>query len=146
MTIFSEFLLRTSHSAIFKETIEIKGEDIAEDVHQLHFPYVKKYKTNKEYNHYFKFCFVRNPWDRLVSCYKNKISFDESAKGTQVENNFIRYLKKIKAFKQGMTFDEFVDVVSSIADEKSESHFERQRPLFLCAGCGVRRLFGERTL
>lgn len=29
--------------------------------------------SKRFYRNHFKFCFIRNPWDRLVSCYTNKV-------------------------------------------------------------------------
>ena len=38
-----------------------------------------------EYNGYFKFCFVRNPWDRLYSWYKMMIK-------KKIHNDYSKYL------------------------------------------------------
>lgn len=105
--------------------IEIKGKDINEDVHDQHFPCVKKYKINKMYKDYFKFCFVRNPWDRLVSCYMNKIFLDENDI-QQTKSRFVSNKINQKKFKLGMSFEEFINAVCSIPDEKADSHIVSQ--------------------
>ena len=61
---------------------------------------------------YFKFAFVRNPWDRLVSWYTMiDTARREVAAGT-AEPRAIRFIKKNNLFKYvlrcGPTFDEFV--------------------------------------
>ena len=49
-----------------------------------------------KYRDYFKFALVRNPWDRLVSCYFDKI-----------------VAKKMFHHLHGMEFDAFVDYVAT---------------------------------
>ena len=39
-------------------------------IHSTKFPFIKR-KEIWNYNNYIKFAFVRNPYDRIVSCYKN---------------------------------------------------------------------------
>ena len=70
------------------------------------------------YDGYFKFAFVRNPWDRLVSCYLQKF-----APG----GRRLRYGSPHKdKLYRGMPFAEFVEVIRSIPDEEANSHFRSQ--------------------
>lgn len=56
----------------------------------------------RAFDEYFKFSFVRNPWDRLVSCWKNKVidsnlfRFDDaSLEKMQHFGNFVEYAAQL---------------------------------------------------
>ncbi len=104
--------------------MEISSTDLKEDIHYQHFPYIKKYKINKYYKNYFKFCFVRNPWARLVSCYLNKI-YVEPGKHKS-DTRFVTFGDNSKYFRMGMSFEEFVEAVCRIPDKNADSHFVSQ--------------------
>lgn len=75
------------------------------------------YYPVKLYKKYFKFAFVRNPWDRLVSCWHNKV----------VEENYFKFskddLEKMQDFKN------FVDFISGKNIEKCDPHIRLQSKL-----------------
>ncbi len=75
-------------------------------------------RLDGEYKDYFKFAFVRNPWDRLVSCYSDKIFGTGRGMGYKPRAG-------VKLYRD-MPFDEFVEGVHAIPDEDANSHFRSQ--------------------
>jgi hypothetical protein len=103
--------------------------DVAEAVHDVEFPYVKKYKVRSQFKSFYKFAFVRNPWDRLVSCYRDKVCDQADHVYEKHENRFIEYMKSIGAYRPGMTFEDFVNVIVDVPDNRAEGHFRSQASL-----------------
>jgi hypothetical protein len=77
-----------------------------------------KIYLNRQQKNYFKFSFVRNPFDRVVSCYVHKIEKNENAlRGL--------YLPGIR-IKNNETFTSFIHKVSLIPDLFADGHFQSQ--------------------
>jgi hypothetical protein len=70
------------------------------------------------YRDYFKFAFVRNPWDRLVSCYLDKLT-----EGRAGLNSPPKLAARVYP---GMPFAEFVEVVHTTPDNEANIHFKSQ--------------------
>jgi chondroitin 4-sulfotransferase 11 len=61
------------------------------------------YNSHKsEYSEYFKFCFVRNPWDRLVSWWN-------MMKNKGIHNDFSKYLLEAKNFSEFLEKTEIIN-------------------------------------
>ena len=71
---------------IAKNALSSVRDHMSRCTSSANFGFLVPYKTN--WNSYFKFTFVRNPWDRLVSCWKNKIV----ETGDKKQNPFFEYL------------------------------------------------------
>jgi hypothetical protein len=120
----------------FANVLDIDGET----PYSISFPYAKKSELNSQYSNFFKFGFVRNPWDRLVSVY-----FGKFQNGIELNQPF--YKAKIyhvmKIFKvntllfsnypvllKDMDFDQFVEAVYQIPDESLDKHLRSQYTFF----------------
>ena len=88
------------------------------------FPYATYEELDTKYKHFLKFTIVRNPWDRLVSCYKNKFNPEHPRiRQGKVMAPFVPYGE---AFWAHMTFKDFVNSVCHISDWEAERHFKSQ--------------------
>jgi hypothetical protein len=70
-----------------------------------------------EIGEFFHFAFVRNPWDRVVSCYKDKIRSAEKM-------GKLALLSRYECLRPGMGFAEFVEWLR-FSPEGSDRHADR---------------------
>lgn len=74
----------------------------------------------------FKFAFVRNPYDRTVSCWLNQIAQPTAFSKILFQNGMHRAFWRYPGLKPGMTFPGFVKTVVDIPDETANPHFKSQ--------------------
>ena len=115
-------------TSLFKACAEIlKINDSQRSVHDIYFPGINDLSRLAQYEEYFKFAFVRNPWDRLVSCYCNKIKSDSSVNNRWFKDGVSKGLSRYgNDFEAGMSFEDFANSVLNIPDELAEKHFRAQ--------------------
>jgi hypothetical protein len=101
-------------------------QDPSMEIQQIEFPLIRLSEIEK-YSSYKKFAIVRNPYDRMLSCYKDKIIRWYGWK-KQIHPGFVRYnqIFGFKMFKPEMDFEEFMKVINKIPDSLSDEHFRSQ--------------------
>ena len=117
----SDYNLTLSHSHRFvwfrvskvgTRTLLHEFSKIGVDVEKSHQRFI--YYTEGSYPDYYKFAFVRNPWDRLVSAWTNKV----------VDSNAFRLEDSLRAELQ--SFDKFVQYIGKLDLSKSDIHIRPQ--------------------
>jgi hypothetical protein len=96
--------------------------------HEAPFPEpVQRANGPKLFPGLFAFAFVRNPWDRLASCYRDKVA-GEAAEFTGIDpRSGVAYcLSRFGVFRPDMSFEEFVHEVAAIPDAEADDHFRSQ--------------------
>jgi len=90
-------------------------------LHSDAFWQIERGTLSPQYQAYAKFAFVRNPFDRIVSCYKHKILHVRN----QNQNQPIPYILR-KYIPLDATFTEFVNVIRGVPDSHADRHFKSQ--------------------
>jgi len=81
----------------------------------------------------FMFTFVRNPFDRVVSCYNNKIHVKK-----EIQPSFAAL-----GFRLGMSFADFVERIVAIDDSKADNHFRSQMDILSYQGAYLPEFTGR---
>ncbi len=76
----------------------------------------------------FIFTFVRNPYDRFLSLYLDKV------KNFNKDNDYIRGVCRNIVIKKNITFKEFAELASLIPDECADPHFKSMTELIKESG------------
>ena len=118
MDLRQQIIISNKYKFVYFETYKAVSRSML-DYFVLH-PHMnygaKRYVRRKVNSDYFRFGFVRNPWERVVSCYSNKIYHHV------LGEPFID-----RRLKHNMPFEDFVDyIVENDKEKEADMHIRSQ--------------------
>ena len=88
------------------------------------------------------FSFVRNPWSRLASTFRQKVSADFASK-KMVNGVYKGFLDYGIPIHSNMKFEEFCEVVCDIPDSKTDKHLRSQSSFVIRNGAPIVSFIGK---
>lgn len=116
-----QYIVSDEHKIVFLNIKKVASSSITECMQSklnanVEFLWCKKYQD------YFSFAFVRDPLDRLLSCYNNKIKAPNiKSSQTNIGIIFDKYIVN-KLFYKSMSFKKFLRAISSLDPSEYDPH------------------------
>lgn len=105
------YIPKVASSSIKALCTEILELQVDREFHKVDFPSLPRTELLKD-SEIFKFAFVRNPFDRLVSCYASKVVNRKDFAQDEKWNN--------------VSFDQYVRMVCQLPTDRMDIHFRPQ--------------------